>query len=97
VSTTVQAELSRAADYVEATIDTLGEKVREIITSGLSYDVKVFKDGGEVQSVPVSIAGVLAAVSLLPPARVLAMASLAGANLAGYTFRLHKLPSKTSK
>jgi hypothetical protein len=75
---------------VEARIDNLEEKIKEMVASGMAYDVKVFKDGVEVHSVPVAIAGALAMIGFLPPARVLSLVGLAGANLAGYTFRFCK-------
>ena len=90
----VASYVDKASEYVETRIDELGTKISEVLAEGLSYDIKILKDGVEVHSVPSAVAGALTAISFLPPARLLAMAGLAGANLSGYTFRLYKRPAK---
>ncbi len=96
---TIEQEVERAAKYVETKItyvetkiENLGDKIKEAIAEGMSYDILVMKDGKELNEVPIAVASILAGISLLPPARLLAMLGIAGATLSGYTFKLRKKP-----
>ena len=93
----VREEAGRLVEYTEATIETIGKKIKEIVAEGLAYDIEVRKNGRRVYQMPVAVAGVLAAASLLPPTRLLAAAGFTAAGLAGYTFRLHKKPVSVKK
>jgi len=91
----VTDQVDRATEYVETKIDKLAESIKEAFAEGMSYDLEVRKDGRKVHQLPVAIAGVLAGLSLLPPARLASLVGLAGASALGYTFHLRKVPPAT--
>jgi hypothetical protein len=92
---TVTDEIDRAAEYVETKIDKLTEVIKATLAEGMSYDLEVRKGGKKVHQVPVAIAGILAGLSVLPPARLASLVGLAGAGALGYTFHLRKIPAVT--
>jgi len=91
---TLQEEVTRASEYVETKIENLAEAIQSILAKGLSYDLEIRKHGKRVHNMPTAVAGILAGLSFLPPARLAGLASLAGASLLGYTFHLRKIEPK---
>lgn len=97
MASNVTDQVDRATEYVETKIDKLVEQIKAILAEGMAYDLEIRKNGKSVHEIPVALATILAGISFLPPARLAAMLSLAGASLMGYTFHLRKVPTVEKK
>jgi hypothetical protein len=97
LATTLDQEVRRHLKYVELTVQELGEKIKETVAKGLSFDLVILKDGKPVEEVPAGLAVVLAGIGLLPQVRVIALFSAATAGLTGYTFKFAQKPGETPK
>ena len=93
----METEVERVTEYVEATIQNIGQKIGDFIGKGLAYDLTVLKDGVEIHHVPVAVASALIVVSTLPPIRLGAFLAMTGASMGGYTFRLKEKPLAPKK